>query len=319
MTEKQLGSLRIAIIGAGRIGSAFAFQLARTGGHEVTVVARPDSQRLRTLLRDQAVVDIRGQRADVTVRDSLDETAPYDVVIVTLLAHQVEPILPSLDRCAAKCIFFMFNTFDPSHLEKTIGPGRCAFGMPFIQSQFDLDGRLDVTIGAGGQKTLMSQNRWVDVFNAAGLPAAFEPDMKLWLRCHAPFCVAFESVSIAGMKRGRGASWSEARTLAAGVKASFGLIMALGDEVYPGSKRWLVRSPGAILAGLFWSLSRVRGFREVLATGEAECEALIKDMAGFALAADQSFDVSRILAMSPSRLAAQEAKRKRGSALHHPA
>lgn len=58
MTEKQPVNLRIAVIGAGRIGSAFAFQLARTGGHNVTVVARPDSERLKTLLQDQAIVDI---------------------------------------------------------------------------------------------------------------------------------------------------------------------------------------------------------------------------------------------------------------------
>ena len=37
--------LNIAIIGAGNIGSTFAFQLAR-GGHGVTVSARPDSARL---------------------------------------------------------------------------------------------------------------------------------------------------------------------------------------------------------------------------------------------------------------------------------
>jgi 2-dehydropantoate 2-reductase len=34
----------------------------------------------------------------------------------------------------------------------------------------------------------MSQKRWVDVFNAAGLPALLEPDMPLWLRCHVPLC-----------------------------------------------------------------------------------------------------------------------------------
>jgi 2-dehydropantoate 2-reductase len=44
--------LRIAILGGGKIGSAFAFQLARTGGHDVTVIARPGSVRLAQLERD---------------------------------------------------------------------------------------------------------------------------------------------------------------------------------------------------------------------------------------------------------------------------
>lgn len=39
--------LRIVVLGAGKIGSAFAFQLARTGHHDVTVVARPGSVRLQ--------------------------------------------------------------------------------------------------------------------------------------------------------------------------------------------------------------------------------------------------------------------------------
>lgn len=63
--------LRIAIVGAGQIGSAFAFQLARDGQHEVTVVARPGSVRLAQLQRDDAIVGIDGERAEVQVLDVL--------------------------------------------------------------------------------------------------------------------------------------------------------------------------------------------------------------------------------------------------------
>lgn len=47
-----LGPLRIAVIGIGGVGSTFSFHLARHGGHEVTVVARPGSARLGQLLAD---------------------------------------------------------------------------------------------------------------------------------------------------------------------------------------------------------------------------------------------------------------------------
>ena len=164
--------LRIAILGVGKIGSAFAFQLVRTGGHDVTVIARPDSVRLAQLERDQAIVDIKGERAGVRVASRLDEATPYDLLIVTLLAHQTDPLLPALQRSAASCIQFMFNTFQPERLEAAISPERCAFGMPFVQATLDADGRLKATIGAGGQKSIMSRRRWVDVFTAAGLPAA---------------------------------------------------------------------------------------------------------------------------------------------------
>jgi 2-dehydropantoate 2-reductase len=290
--------LRIAILGVGRIGSAFAFQLAR-GGHDVTVIARPSSARLAQLARDQAIVDVKGERAGVHVADTLDEAATYDLVIVTLLAHQTDALLPALQRSAAGCVQFMFNTFQPERLAAAIGAERCAFGMPFLQANLDDDGRLKAVIGAAGQKSLMGEPRWVEVFNAAGLPAALEPQMPLWLRCHTPFCVAFESVSVAGERRGGGASWGEAMVLARGVHACFALIRALGDEIYPGAKKRIDASPAWVMAAMLWVMSRIPSFRTLLATGAAECAALVDAMVAAAPAAGPGVDVARIAAMRP--------------------
>ena len=193
--------LRIAVLGAGKIGSTFAFQLALTGRHDLTVTARPGSARMQQLEQDAAIVNIKGERASVQVASSLDEQTPYDLVIVTLLAHQIDAVLPAIQRCAARCILFMFNIFQPERLQEAVGTERCAFGMPFVQALLETDGKLKVTIGAGGQKTLLSQRRWVDVFVKAGLPATLKPDMPLWLRCHVPLCVRV---------RKRQRSWDEA-------------------------------------------------------------------------------------------------------------
>ncbi|HEY5070613.1 MAG TPA: 2-dehydropantoate 2-reductase [Caulobacteraceae bacterium] len=292
--------LRIAILGVGKIGSAFAFQLVRTGGHDVTVIARPDSVRLAQLERDQAIVDIKGERAGVRVAGRLDEEAPYDLLIVTLLAHQTEPLLPALQRSAASCIQFMFNTFQPERLQAAIGLGRCAFGMPFVQATLDGDGRLKVAIGAGGQKTIMSQQRWVDVFNAAGLPSALELQMPLWLRCHVPLCVAFESVSVAGELREGGASWDEALVLARGVHAGFALIKVLGYDIYPRAKKRIDGSPTWAVAMMLWFISRIRSFRELLATGKPECCALVDAMVSAAPLGGPPVVVAHIEAMKPS-------------------
>ena len=120
------------------------------------------------------------------VADALDEQTSYDLVIVTLLAHQVDAVLPALRRSAAKRIQFMSNTFDPERLQDAVGSDRCSFGMPFVQATVDAYGKLKATIGASGQKTKMNYPHWVDLFNAAGIPAVLEPDMLLWLRCHTP-------------------------------------------------------------------------------------------------------------------------------------
>jgi len=169
-----------------------------------------------------------------------------------------------------------------------------------VQATLDADGRLKATIGAGGQKTLMSRQRWVDVFNAAGLPAALEPEMPLWLRCHVPLCVAFESVSVAGERRGGGASWGEALVLARGVHASFALIRSLGYDVYPRTKQRVDGSPAWVLATMLWFMSRIRSFRELLASGSAECGALVDAMLSAAPLGRSPVAVSDIEAMKPS-------------------
>ena len=292
-------TLRIAVVGVGGIGSTFAFQLASKGRHDVTVVARPGSPRLAQLERDQGIVDAKGVRAEVRVLDALDEETPYDLVIVTLLAHQVDAVMPALQRSAARCIQLMFNTFEPERLREAVGGERCSFGMPFVQAHVSEDGKLHATIGAGGQKSLMSDARWVAVFDTAGLPAALEPEMILWLRCHTPMCVAFESVSVAGVRRGGGASWSESMTLARGVHEGFALIQGLGYPLYPSLKTWLNRCPAWMTASMLWCMSRIRSFRELLATGERECRALVDTMVAAAPRSTISVDVAKIAAMKP--------------------
>ena len=299
--KKQASSaLQIAVVGVGGIGSAFAFQLARTGRHQVTAVARPGSLRFEQLKRDGGVVNTKLEWAELGVADRLDEQVPYDLVLVTLLAHQVEAILPALQRCRAKAILFMFNNFEPEQLRDAVGAERCSFGMPFLQASLDGDGKLTAKIGAGGQKCKISNQAWVDVFNAAGLPAVVEPKMFLWLRCHVPLGAAFESVSVAAMRRGGGASWKEALVIARGARESFTLIQRLGYHLYPSGKAFLHASPTWVLASILWSLSRISSFRELLATGLNECRALIDVLIASASSNGYATSVDTIAAMKPA-------------------
>jgi 2-dehydropantoate 2-reductase len=297
--DSALSRFRVAVIGVGGIGSAYAFQFATVGGHDVTAVARPGSKRLQQLTRDRGVVKTNGERAEMRVTDALDEETPYDLVIVTLLAHQVDAVLPALTRSAAKCVLFLFNNFDPERLRDALGAERCAFGMPFIQAFIDADGRLDAKIGAGGQKTKISDALWVEVFQRAGVPAVLEPKMLLWLRCHAPLCIAFESASVAGVRRGGGAAWNEAMMLGRGVKESFALIRGLGYPIYPAGKSILAGSPAGVVAAMLWGVTRIRSFRELLATGVGECRALVDVLVAAAPRARPAVMVGRIEAMKP--------------------
>jgi 2-dehydropantoate 2-reductase len=292
--------LNIAVVGAGNIGSTFAFQLA-AAGHAVTVVARPGSTRLQQLQRDGAIVRADGTRAPVSVSDQLDPVIPYDVVIVTVTVHQVDAVVPALRDSAAAHIVCMFNQFEPGSLRDRIGAARCDFGMPFVQASLDADGKLHAVIGAGGQKTKFGAQCWVDLFAAAGLPATFEPDMPRWLRCHVPLCVAFESIAVAGVRRDGGASWRDASTIARGVKQSFALIEALGDPLYPAGKARLYASPWWVTAAILWSVSRITSFRTLLAQGEPECGTLVDIMVNAAQQAGAPVDTVKIAAMKPAR------------------
>ena len=293
-------SLRIAVVGLGGIGSAFASQLAGVGHQDVTAIARPASVRLEQLQRDKGVVDSKGRHAAMQVAAQLPENIPYDLVIVTMPANRVDAILPDLERSMARHILFMFNNFNPERLREAVGAERCSFGMPFLQAFVDQDGRLDATIGAGGQKCKMSDPRWVSMFNDSGLPAVLEPNMLLWLRCHVPLCIAFESVSVAGMRRGGGASWGEAMTLASGAQEGFALIQRLGYRLYPAGKAWLHACPAWVLAGMLWSASRVRSFRELLATAADECGSLVDVLLENAAKVSPPISLDKIRAMKPA-------------------
>ena len=298
--KSSIAPLQIAVLGMGGIGSTFAFQFARTGHHNVTVIARPGSARLKQLQEDAGIINEKNERADVLVADALDETCPYDLVVVTLLAHQVEAVVPALQRSAARRIQFMFNNFDPEKLRNALGAERCAFGMPFVQAMLDKQGRLNATIGAAGQKCKMNDRHSVEVFAASGLPAVFEPEMLLWLRCHVPLCVAFESASVIAVSKGAGASWAEAMVLARGAQEGWTLIRQLGYKIYPSGKALLHASPAWVVAGILWFMSRIRSFRELLATGAAECNALIGVLVQAAAGTNPTIDIKKIQAMKPN-------------------
>jgi 2-dehydropantoate 2-reductase len=299
MTIAAPTSLSIAVVGAGAIGSTFANQLARAG-HDVTVVARPGSPRLQQLQRDQGVVVKSGERTPVGVAEALDEQRPYDLVVVTTLAHQVDAVLPALQRSHAACVHFMFNTFDPERLRAAMGEGRCTFGMPFVAATLDDQGRLHPTISAA-RKTLHGDRRWVALFAQAGLPSAFEADMPLWLRSHVPLCIAMESISVASRRRGRGAAWAEAMVVARGVHGAFAIIRGSGYRLHP-AKAAINAAPAVLLAGMLWTVSRITSFRDLLATGVNECRALIDLVVAAGLAAQPALpaDAAAVRAMKPA-------------------
>jgi 2-dehydropantoate 2-reductase len=266
MPDTSTSPLSIAIIGVGRIGSSFAYQLARAG-HDVTVVARPGSQRLAQLERDRGIVLTSGERADVNVADQLDEQRPFDLVIVTVLAQQADSVLPTLERSHARSVLFMFATPEAERLEKAVGEDRASFGFAGVLATIADDGKLNLKIQR--TKARLGEQRWVELFAGAGMPSKLQPEIGAYLRSHAPLTIALESVTSMGMAQGRGANFSEATLGARGLKAGAKILRAAGDTP-PG----LTRAPGVLLTLFLWAASRAP-FREAVGNSDAECRGLI--------------------------------------------
>lgn len=265
----------IYVVGGGAIGSAMAYQLSKAG-HHVTVVGRPNSARLAQLKAEgSAIVLASGERASVIVADTIPSTANVDLILVTVHAHQLSPVLPYLLASPARSILFLTNNWNPAAVRATLGP-RAAFGMPFLQSFLDPQGHVNFNLGF--QKSFVGSQVWVDVLSGAGVPAQMEGEMEHWLRCHAPVCVAFEGASIAAVKRNGGASWGEAMVYARGVHAAFALLEKQGVELYPWGKVWINRTAPQVFASMLWGMTKVKSVRDLLGAVPGECIAIVGEI-----------------------------------------
>jgi 2-dehydropantoate 2-reductase len=271
--------MKIAVLGPGGIGSTFAFQLARAG-HDVTVIGR--GKRLEQLQRDRAIVTSSGKRAVVEVSSALDAATPWDLVLVSVLAHQVDAVLPALAASAAKTVMYMFNTFEPlTQLREAVGTARFAFGFPAILASVD-DGKLTTEIVTRGLLTTVTDAAWAKVFTDAGIPAVAHGDMESWLRTHAAMVVPFMIAASSAYTRRAGVPWSEALTLARAMDEGFRMVVRLGNTLTPDSMAKMSRLPVPALAALLWTATRVPSVRRSGAAGNAEPRALIDAMSAAA-------------------------------------
>lgn len=268
--------MQIAIFGTGSIGSAFAFHFA-SAGHDVTVIAR--GKRLEQLKRDGAIVLVTGERAVVHVSDALDPTTPWDLVLVTVHASQVDEVLPALEASSAKTIMFMFNTFEPlDRLRDAVGAERFAFGFPAIVATLP-EGKLKREIVPRGQITTVTDAAWAKTFTDVGIETVVHDDMHSWLRSHAAFIVPIQAAGAYVAKRsGKGITWGEARACARAMDEGYRLVRRLGNTLTPANVVTLSRIPTFVVTFVLWALSRTQMIRDLGAAGPSEPRTLIDMM-----------------------------------------
>lgn len=272
-------AMKIAVIGAGRIGSTFAFHLARAG-NEVTLVAR--GKRLEELRRTSKIVSVNGDEAPVRAEAALDPAVAFDLVLVTVLAHQLDGVMPVLKSSAAKKVLFMFNTFEKiDRLRDEVGAERFAFGFPTMTAFF-VEGKLKSVVKGPGMATTLSSAACAEILKQAGLPTEVEPDMNSWLRSHVALVVPLLVAGQLTWQRSASLSWGEAAKVADAMVEGFAVVRSLGHALKPGLVAMVARLPGFVLAGLIWMLGRTAGVKDVGEFGPGETRALIDAMAAAA-------------------------------------
>ncbi|HEY4222323.1 MAG TPA: 2-dehydropantoate 2-reductase N-terminal domain-containing protein [Myxococcota bacterium] len=268
--------MKVAVVGCGAVGSAFAFTLAKAG-HDVTCVARPGA-RLQQLQAAHGVVAKSGTAA-TSVADALDVNIAYDLVIVTVLAPQVGAVLPALSASKAAGVLFMFNTFESlDPLRDAVGAARFAFGFPSILAHLH-EGVLDFNFLTSGQITTVSDARWAKLFNDAGIGTVVHDDMHSWLRSHAAFAIPLMSIGCLLLARGgRALTMSEASAYARAWVDGFALVRKLGGRVTPSNVSMAASLPRPIVTTLLWAASRTQMVRDTGAHGPQEARMLIDQM-----------------------------------------
>lgn len=294
--------MRVAVVGPGAIGSTFALHFA-SAGHDVTVIAR--TTRLAQLRRDGAIVTTDGRRAPINTAPTLDPATPFDLVLVTVLASQVDEVLPQLTASRAP-VMFMFNTFaDLRRLREAVGKDRFAWGFPAILARL-VDGRLEAkvvprlarafqitTVGALPDFTPPWLETWRAEFERAGVPCVTHPDMQRWLRSHAAFMTALMATGVRAKAAGRGLRWSDARVVAKGMRAAFSVVRREG-AVTPGGVRVLSWFPVGVISLALWVISRTRVIEALAANGPREAQWLIDEMISVAPDSEEAAELAEL-------------------------
>ncbi|MCA9772476.1 MAG: ketopantoate reductase family protein [Myxococcales bacterium] len=257
--------MKIAVFGAGVIGSLYAAKLKRAG-EDVTVLAR--GKRLEDLRsRGLEIEDMRtGARTQAAVRvvAELDAEEPYDLVLVALRAHQISGALSALasNRAARAFLLMVNNAGGYDAWSDTLGAERLALAFPGAGGSFQgsvvryrvVSGLLQpTTFGEPSGPPTARLREMARMIRRAGFPIAFSARMDAWQKHHAAWIAPVAAAAWVLAETGHGQR-EEADTLRLSVRAireGFANLRGLGHPVTPASLRaWTLIPTPLLVAAL---------------------------------------------------------------------
>jgi ketopantoate reductase len=195
--------VKILILGAGVIGTTYGWQLSNKG-HQVTLFVRQENR--ATIEQAGIHIRYRDQRkkqdtpTDVVYRTSVtDELLPqagYELIIVSVRAHQLDKVLLLLADNAGKAdvLFFGNNWCGDERIRKFLPADQYLFGLSRLVGGwrtgnqvecifFDTPG-LETMLGEKDGRVTPRLQGLMDMFQQADLRPAISHDILGWLAIH---------------------------------------------------------------------------------------------------------------------------------------
>ena len=254
LSRKRGALVRILVLGAGVIGSAYAGSLLHAG-HDVVLFARgprlADLQAQGLILEDAE----SGNRTCLPVM-SVSEIAPddhFDLTLVTVRAEQLQGTLPLLSgmKDGGHVLFFGNTGNHRKELTAALGD-RALFGSPAVAGTRDgpviryVQIRQQQTVLGEPDGTTTSRVRHLQgVLAAAGFPTRISADIDGWLLGHAAFVVpiAFALYRVDVDAPRLAADPATMRLMVRATREAFTSLQAGGNGEIPQNLRILYRLP----------------------------------------------------------------------------
>ncbi len=195
--------MKILILGAGVIGTTYAWQLSNAG-HDVSLFVRKskreqvEKEGIHIRYKDERIK--KSEAMEVTyhpvVVDQFMAQDHYDLIIVSVRAHQLEQVLPELAAYAGstEILFFGNNWWGEERIRKFLSPEQYLFGFSRLVGGWRSDNGIDciffdnpelaTMLGEKDGQVTPRLQKLYDLFEKASLRPVASPDILGWLSIH---------------------------------------------------------------------------------------------------------------------------------------
>ena len=195
--------MKILVLGAGVIGTTYAWQLSNAG-HEVSMLVRKSKkeriEREGFLLRYHDERQKKSGSIEIAyhpnVVDEFQASDNYDLIIVSVRAHQLDEILPDLAAGPGKAdiLFFGNNWWGEEKIRNFLSPEQYFFGFSRLVGGWRTENRIECIFFDNPELVTMLGERdgnitprlqnLRDLFETANLRPVISQDILGWLSIH---------------------------------------------------------------------------------------------------------------------------------------